>query len=89
MRGCPVSSSGGGVQWALPFFIAVCQVLGFVLVDEPVVGAAGQGEFGDVGATIVLPVGVGVMGLAAAGGLGAVRSGASAVAGEEHQSLTG
>ena len=34
---------------------------GFGVVDEAVVAAAGEGEFGDVGAAAVLPVGVGVV----------------------------
>jgi hypothetical protein len=57
------------------------------VVDEPVVAAAGQGEFVDVGVAAVLPVALGVVDLAAVWWGGAVGFGAAPFQGVEGQTL--
>jgi hypothetical protein len=86
-----VDSGLAGVQvwWWDPFGAAVFAFSGFpaVVGDHPVVGAAGQGFFGDVALTAIGPVLVGVVDLAPIRRRGAARAGASALGGIEHDAL--
>ena len=59
------------------------------VVDEAVVGAAGEGEFVDVGVAAVLPVPLGVVDLGMGCRGGAVRFGAAPFQGVQGQALSG
>src|ERR1700676_146833 len=83
--------AGIQVWWRDPLGAAIFAFPGgpSALFDQAVVGTAGQGEFGDVGGSVVFGPAVDVVGLTPVARGGAARPGAAAVERMQNDALSG